>query len=66
LDAFYSSNDAAWALSEVMGEQKFVEAMNAKSRELGFLHTEYYNPNGLDREDGLVNHSSAAEINKFD
>jgi len=49
-----------------MGEQKFVEAMNAKSRELGFLHTEYYNPNGLDREDGLVNHSSAAEINKFD
>jgi len=59
---FYSSNDAAWALSEVMGEKEFTAAMNAKSKELNLVHTEFYNPNGLDCDDGMANHSSASDL----
>lgn len=46
----YSGNDAAWALSEYYpgGEPKFVEAMNAKARELHLLHSTFTNPVGYD------------------
>lgn len=59
---FYSSNDAAYALSEVMGANEFVGAMNSKARELGLANTFFYNPNGLDMDDGTANHSSAADL----
>jgi D-alanyl-D-alanine carboxypeptidase (penicillin-binding protein 5/6) len=46
----YSGNDAAWALSQYYpgGEPKFVEAMNAKARELHLVHSTFTNPVGYD------------------
>lgn len=46
----YSGNDAAWALSEYYpgGEPKFVEAMNAKGRDLHLTHSRFTNPVGYD------------------
>lgn len=46
----YSGNDAAWALSEYYpgGEPKFVEAMNAKARDLHLSHSTFTNPVGYD------------------
>ncbi len=46
----YSGNDAAWTLAEYYpgGEPKFVEAMNAKARELHLTHSTFTNPVGYD------------------
>lgn len=46
----YSSNDAAWALAEVIGVENFVKKMNEKARELGLENTHFVNPHGLDPE----------------
>jgi len=46
----YSSNDAAFALSEVIGVDNFVERMNKKARVLGLSNTHFVNPTGLDPE----------------
>ncbi|UMX47438.1 MAG: serine hydrolase [Candidatus Nealsonbacteria bacterium DGGOD1a] len=59
---FYSSNDAAYALSEVMGNDEFIAAMNKKAQSLGLEDTVFYNSNGLDMDDGNTNHSSAADL----
>jgi len=58
----YSSNDAAYALSEIMGTDEFVAAMNRKAADLGLGDTEFYNPSGLDRDSGESNHSSAGDL----
>jgi D-alanyl-D-alanine carboxypeptidase len=58
----YSSNDAAWALSEMMVNGDFVSAMNRKAADVGLFHTIYYNPTGLDRDDGNVNVSNADDL----
>lgn len=58
----YSSNDAAWALSEVMGQSEFTAAMNLKGKELGFNRFKFYNSSGLDCEDGMTNYASAADL----
>lgn len=44
----YSGNDAAWALADYYpgGEPKFVEAMNAKAKELHLTHSTFTNPEG--------------------
>lgn len=44
-----SANDAAHALARVAGGsvEAFVEAMNAKARELGMTHTTFRSPHGL-------------------
>jgi len=44
----YSSNDAAWALSEKEGTGKFIERMNEKTKELGVINTGFINPTGID------------------
>jgi D-alanyl-D-alanine carboxypeptidase (penicillin-binding protein 5/6) len=62
---YYSSNNAAWALSEAMDTDKFVAAMNRKATDLGLGDTAFYNPTGLDPVDhvvGGVNHSSADDL----
>jgi len=59
---FYSSNDAAFALSEVMGVDKFVNAMNQKAKELDMESAEFYNPSGLDLDDGTANQMSAKDL----
>ena len=46
-----SGNDAALALADACGGlDVFVDAMNAKARELGMEDTSFENPNGLDGE----------------
>ncbi|MBI2038335.1 MAG: D-alanyl-D-alanine carboxypeptidase [Candidatus Nealsonbacteria bacterium] len=46
----YSSNDAAYALAEVIGVDNFVDKMNFKTRELMLAQTQFLNPTGLDPE----------------
>ena len=50
--AIASANDAVVALSEKVAgtEEKFVEMMNNKCKELGCTHTNFVNPHGLDAE----------------
>ena len=59
---YYSSNDAAWALSEIAGTDKFVDLMNKKGAEIGLKNTFFINPHGLDSEDGQSNYSSVEDI----
>lgn len=42
-----SSNDAAAALAEFYGEERFVEAMNEKAKMLGMRSTRFFDPTGL-------------------
>ncbi len=44
-----SANDAAVALAEAVGgsEEKFVDIMNARARQMGALHSHFANPHGL-------------------
>lgn len=43
-----SSNDAAYALAEHLGVDRFVALMNQKALDLGLKNTSFANPNGLD------------------
>ena len=69
----YSSNDAAFALSEVIGEKNFVAKMNQLARSLELKNTHFQNPTGLD-PDGYhfseeskkyFNYSSAQDLGKL-
>ncbi|MCX6722558.1 MAG: serine hydrolase, partial [Candidatus Staskawiczbacteria bacterium] len=42
-----SSNKSAYALSEKIGEKKFVDLMNKKSKEIGLKNTFFADPTGL-------------------
>lgn len=46
-----SSNKAAYALSELIGEEKFVGLMNKKAKELGLQNTFFTDPTGLSSQD---------------
>jgi serine-type D-Ala-D-Ala carboxypeptidase (penicillin-binding protein 5/6) len=59
----YSSNDAAFSLSEVIGTENFVDKMNQKAEELGLLNTYFVNPTGLDSED--LNYSTVKDLVKL-
>jgi len=50
--AIASANDAVVAMAEKIAgtEDKFVEMMNAKCKDLGCTHTKFVNPHGLDAE----------------
>ncbi len=56
-----SDNSAAYALSELMGKDKFFNLMNIKAKELGLLNTYYSNSVGF----GLENHSTAEDLVKL-
>jgi len=63
-----SSNDAAFALTELMGGQEgFIALMNLKAKDLGLKSTHFFNVNGLDPEDaGLavnqINYSTVSDL----
>ncbi len=59
-----SSNDAAMAVAEIMGENKFVALMNQQAKALGLEHTYFIDPIGLDPDNGIgsYNYSSAKEL----
>ncbi|XOA43114.1 MAG: D-alanyl-D-alanine carboxypeptidase family protein [Candidatus Nealsonbacteria bacterium] len=63
----YSSNDAAFALSEVIGEELFIEKMNQKAQSLGLKNTYFTNSTGLDPEDQeqIPNYSTAQDLATF-
>ncbi len=42
-----SSNDAAAALAEFLGENRFLELMNQKAADLKMQHTRFFDPSGL-------------------
>ncbi len=43
----FSSNDAAFALSKYFGQEKFIQKMNDKAKEIGMSQTSFYEPSGL-------------------
>ena len=69
----YSSNDSAWALSEVIGVPNFLEKMNQKAKDLGLENTNFINPHGLDPENlhydpsviNFYNYSTARDLVKL-
>jgi len=62
-----SSNDAAWALTDPIGDEPFIDLMNLYAKELGLDSTYFINPNGLDPEDPASpkNYSSARDLVKL-
>ncbi len=59
-----SSNDAAMALAEHMGQESFIKRMNHRAQTLRMTETSFMNPNGLDPEDAGIhpNLSSARDL----
>ncbi len=57
-----SSNDAAEALAEVLGREKFIDLMNEEARAFGDNETIFKNPSGLDN---LEHYSTAKNIVKL-
>jgi serine-type D-Ala-D-Ala carboxypeptidase (penicillin-binding protein 5/6) len=65
-----SSNDAAFALTRVIGEEGFIDLMNFKAKDLGLSSTYFYNPTGADPEarnmpPDQINYSTANDIVKL-
>ena len=56
-----SSNKSAYTLSELMGEQKFVNLMNKKAKDIGMESTYFYDPTGLSAQ----NVSTANDLAKL-
>lgn len=56
-----SSNEAAGALAEHLGENNFVGLMNKKAGELGMTETAFFNSSGL----SLLNQSTASDLAKL-
>jgi D-alanyl-D-alanine carboxypeptidase len=59
-----SSNDAAVALSQAVGEDQMINLMNAKAREIKMDDTLFVDPAGLDpdEQNGSINHSTAEDL----
>lgn len=47
----HSGNDAAYALADAYGYEKFIELMNKKAAELKMTNSKFHNPAGLDEFD---------------
>jgi len=62
-----SSNDAAYALSEVIGEKEFIDLMNIKAANLDLEKTFFVNPTGLDPDslNELTNYSTTEDLVKL-
>jgi len=62
-----SSNDAAYAITQPIGQEAFVYLMNAKAKEIGLNNTYFINSTGLDPDDPLKarNISTAYDLFKL-
>lgn len=62
-----SSNDAAFALSEALGKEKFVALMNFRAKGIGLQNTYFANPTGLDpdNEQESGNYSTVEDLAKL-
>jgi D-alanyl-D-alanine carboxypeptidase len=67
----FSSNDAAYALAQVMGFDKFVTVMNQTATKIGLDYTYFINPSGLEPQNAInpplkdINHSTGEELAKL-
>ncbi len=59
---FYSSNDAAFALADIAGHDRFVQMMNSRAKDLGLEKTKFQNSSGLDIGKEPANVSSADDL----
>jgi len=59
-----SSNDAAFALTEPIGEKGFVDLMNINVKNIGLKNTQFFNPTGLEPDDPAnpINHSTVEDL----
>src|SRR5690606_8826062 len=57
-----SANDAAVAIRDGMGGQKFIDAMNRKAADIGMKQTRFANTTGFDAPG---HHSSSADLAKM-
>lgn len=59
-----SSNDAAVALSQMVGENHLIDLMNSKASEIKMNDTLFVNPTGLDSDNsaGAANYSTAEDL----
>ena len=62
-----SSNDAAYALSELIGERAFVDLMNIFAKDIELENTHFFNPTGLEPDDPSepLNYSTAQDLVKL-
>ena len=62
-----SSNDAAYALAEVIGLRTFIDSMNLEAKNLLLDNTHFLNPTGLDSENSndSINYSTAKDLVKL-
>ena len=57
-----SSNDAAIALAQIVGEEAFVGLMNLEAEDLNLKNTYFVNPTGLDPEFNTPSYSTSEEL----
>ena len=60
-----SNNSAIIALSDIIGQEKFVELMNIKAKEIGLAETRFFNETGLDLKVNDIyesNYSTAKDL----
>ena len=64
---FYSSNDAAFTLSEVIGTDNFIDRMNQTARSIGLKNTKFVNPSGLDPDNNStsLNRSTVKDLSSL-
>ncbi len=62
-----SSNDAAYALTEPVGYDAFIELMNFQAKKIGMNETYFVNPSGLEPDDPekTKNYSTARDLIKL-
>ncbi|MBU2579120.1 serine hydrolase [Patescibacteria group bacterium] len=60
-----SSNDAAFALAEIIDEKAFVDLMNLKAKDIGLQDTHFFNPSGVDAETFDTNYSTVSDLVKL-
>lgn len=60
-----SSNDAAFALAEIIEEKAFVDLMNLKAKDMGLQNTRFFNASGIDAGEFNTNYSTAEDVIKL-
>ena len=60
-----SSNDAAFALAEIIKQESFVDLMNLKAEDIGLKDTHFFNSNGIDGGAFDTNYSTAEDLIKL-
>lgn len=62
-----SANDAAYVVGDAVAgsNEKFVNKMNEKAKELGMTNTTFKNPHGLDEEGHLVTAEDMAKLARY-